>query len=173
MFFIFFAVCLARKMHFWTIFLNFSSQGFHCNFFFSHAFFSAILFVPLPNRWKWAENGPRMATVNNPIPAWAIWAEYILLCAVLYTPPHVPPDFAGLCRTLLDSAGLCWTLLDSAGLCWTWPNSNLVTYCHMLDPPESAGDHWNIKLKKLSVVQRRAPLKPFVLCLRFEEPDVC
>ena len=39
------------------------------------------------------------------------------------------------------SAGLRWTLLDSAGFCRTWPDSNLVTYCHMLEPLESAGVH--------------------------------
>ena len=35
---------------------------------FSHHFFHFLLFVSLPNAQKWAENGPRMATVNNPNP---------------------------------------------------------------------------------------------------------
>ena len=32
-----------------------------------HIIFDSLLFVSLPNTWKWAKNGPKMATVNNPI----------------------------------------------------------------------------------------------------------
>ena len=57
-----------KKMQFWQNFAPFfwfSLPGgyyFHIIF---HYIFSPLLFVPLPNRRKWAENGPRMATVNS------------------------------------------------------------------------------------------------------------
>ena len=60
-------------MHFYSIFLSFPFQGvqvvftvtiFHIIF---HIIFDSLLFVSLPNTWKWAKNGPKMATVNNPI----------------------------------------------------------------------------------------------------------
>ena len=56
-------------MHFYSIFLSFPFQGVHSNHFshhFSHHFWFP-LFVSLPNTWKWAKTGPKMATVNNPI----------------------------------------------------------------------------------------------------------
>ena len=31
-----------------------------------HIIFDSLLFVSLPNTWKWAKNEPKMATVNNP-----------------------------------------------------------------------------------------------------------
>ena len=45
---------------------------------------------------------------------------------VLYTPPHVPPESAGL-----------------TGFQRTWPDSRNVTYRHTVVPPESTGVRWN------------------------------
>ena len=70
------------------------------------------------------------------------WFLAVLAVAVLYTPPHVPPD----------SGGPCWTPVDSAGLDRTPTLSHIVTCWDRRSPPESTGVHWNIKL---SVVQRR------------------
>ena len=54
-------------MHFYSIFLSFPFQGVHGNHFSHfHIIFDSLLFVSLPNTWKWAKNGPKMATVNNP-----------------------------------------------------------------------------------------------------------
>ena len=73
--FIFLAVCLEGKMHFYSIFPKFVFQGFHGNHFshhFSHHFwFSFVCFsakyMKMSQKWVWAKNGPKMATVNNPI----------------------------------------------------------------------------------------------------------
>ena len=72
-FFTFLAVCLVRKMHFRFIFLSFTSQGVYGNYFSHHFSFPfSFPFVYSPAKymkmtWKWPENGPKMATMNNPI----------------------------------------------------------------------------------------------------------
>ena len=101
-FFIFLAVCLKGKMHFCSIFLKFPSQGVHSNHFSCHfSFHFSFPFVCFSAKytkmsrkwvWKWAENGPRMATVNNPIDfitnhyKLVYWLHYKPVQSCLFTP---------------------------------------------------------------------------------------
>ena len=71
----FWQCCLEGKMHFYSIFLSFPFQGHgvHGNHFSHHFWFPFVCFsakyMKMSQKWvwKWAKNGPKMATVNNPI----------------------------------------------------------------------------------------------------------
>ena len=69
------------------------------------------------SEWHVGERGMRLSECDK---------NCMLIIAVLYTPPHVPPD----------STGLQWTLLDSAGLDRTPTLSHIVTFWVRRSPLE-------------------------------------